>query len=132
MFVERQNNPVPKFITALLLAGVFLGKAIFAFSLGEETSSIQVNTENIAVPPGEKRTIKSQVPFHDEMGRFKANVKLSYGDNQQAAVFDTAQFFMIPLPIMIGIVVAILFFSLLVTYLIRRAFHDELFHSICR
>lgn len=102
------------------------GEVIFYNSLGEETSSIQVNTENIAVPPGEKRTIKSQVPFHSEMGRFKANVKLSYGDNQQAAVFDTAQFFMIPLPIMVGIIIAILFFSLMVTYLIRRAFHDEL------
>ena len=41
-------------------------------------------------------------------------------------IFDTTQFFMIPPYLAIGIVIAIIMFSVLVTYLIRRAFYDEL------
>ena len=33
---------------------------------------------------------------------------------------------MVPLPVLIGLLLAIVLFSLLVTYLLRRAFYDEL------
>lgn len=101
------------------------GEVIFYNSLGEELQAIPVNTEGLEIPPGQRRTIKSEVPFSDELGRFKANVNLSYG-NQKAAVFDTAQFFMVPAPLMIAILIGIVIFSVVVTYLIRRAFYDEL------
>jgi hypothetical protein len=102
------------------------GEVIFYNSLGEELTAVPINGENAEVPPGEKRTLKSEVPFNNELGRFKANVNLRYGDGQQAAIFDTAQFFMVPMPVMIGIIIAIFVFSIFVTYLIRRAFYDEL------
>jgi flagellar biosynthesis/type III secretory pathway M-ring protein FliF/YscJ len=60
------------------------------------------------------------------LGRFKANVKIAYGEGkQQASLFDTEQFFMVPFKIVILLLIAIIVFSLLITYLLRRAFYDE-------
>lgn len=102
-----------------------IGEVIYYNSLGEELQAVKVNGEGVEIPPGETRTLKSEVPFSNELGRFKANLNLTYG-NQEAAVFDTAQFFMIPMPLMIAIMIGIVVFSVIVTYLIRRAFYDEM------
>lgn len=102
------------------------GEIIFYNSRGEEVSSMTVNSDNNRIAPGEKTTITTKVPFHESLGRYKANLVLRYGADQQAAVFDTTQFFILPLPLLIGILVAIVLLSLLVTYLLRRTFYDEL------
>ena len=116
--IEVQNNgdadSVPK------------GEVIFYNSRGEEVSSVKVNEGGITVPPGETRALQSEIPFSDKLGRFKANIKLDYGTTQKVSIFDTTQFFMIPVKLMILLVIAIVLFSLLVTYLLRRAFYDEL------
>ena len=101
------------------------GEIIFYNSRGEEISSVPVTVDGESIPGGESRTVSTKIPFNKELGRFKANVLLNYGTNQQAAVFNTTQFFMVPLPIVIGILIAIVIFSLLLTYLLRRAFNDE-------
>jgi hypothetical protein len=102
------------------------GEIIFYNSRGEEVSSMPVNAENATLEAGGKTTITAKVPFEEAIGRYKANLVLRYGADQQAAVFDTTQFFMVPLPILIGILVMIIVASLFVTYLLRRAFYDEL------
>lgn len=102
------------------------GEIIFYNSRGEEVSSMQVNSENTTIEAGNRTTITTTVPFHEALGRYKANLVLRYGKDQQAAVFDTAQFFMVPWPLMVAIMIAIVIFSLFVTYLLRRAFYDEL------
>ncbi len=102
------------------------GEIIFYNSRGEEVSSLPVNTESATVEAGGSTIITATVPFHERIGRYKANLVLRYGANQQAAVFDTAQFFMIPLPLLIAILIAVVVFSLVITYLLRKAFYDEL------
>lgn len=102
------------------------GEVIFYNSRGEEVSSVKVNEEGITVPPGESRELQAGIPFTDKLGRFKANLRLDYGATQKVTIFDTAQFFMIPLKLMIVLIIAIILFSLMVTYLLRRAFYDEL------
>jgi hypothetical protein len=102
------------------------GEIVFYNSRGEEVSSVPVNSQGETVAAGEVKQMRVEVPFKNELGRFKANVRLNYGANQQALVFDTTQFFMIPPALAVGIVIAIIVFSVLVTYLIRRAFYDEL------
>jgi hypothetical protein len=102
------------------------GEIIFYNSRGEEVSSMPVNSEDLVIEGGKKTTITTMVPFHESLGRYKANLVLRYGKEQQAAVFDTTQFFMIPLPLLIALLFAIVIFSLFVTYLLRRAFYDEL------
>jgi len=102
------------------------GEIIFYNSRGEEVSSVPVNSQAEPVAAGEVKHLRVEVPLRNELGRFKANIRLNYGSNQQALVFDTTQFFMIPPAMAVGIVIAIIVFSVLVTYLIRRAFYDEL------
>jgi hypothetical protein len=102
------------------------GEIIFYNSRGEEVASAVVNNQSETVVAGETKQLTLAVPFHSELGRFKANVRLNYGADQKALVFDTTQFFMIPPFLAIAIVIGIIVFSVLVTYLIRRAFYDEL------
>lgn len=102
------------------------GEIIFYNSRGEEVSSLKVNEEAVVLPPGEARLLKAEIPFSDKLGRFKANLRLDYGADQKVSIFDTTQFFMIPLKLMILLIISIVLFSLLITYLLRRAFYDEL------
>ena len=102
------------------------GEIIFYNSRGEEVSSVRVNEAGVSITPGETRSLSAQIPFYDKLGRFKANVKLDYGEIKKSTVFDTSQFFMIPLYLVIAIGLAIAVISLLLTYLLRRAFYDEL------
>lgn len=102
------------------------GEIIFYNSRGEEVTSAKVNEEGVSIPPGQTRSLSANVPFFDKLGRFKANVKLDYGEVKKSTIADTSQFFMVPLYIVVATCIAIVIISLLVTYLLRRAFHDEL------
>lgn len=102
------------------------GEIIFYNSRGEEVASSKVNQEGVSIPPKETRSLSATIPFYDKLGRFKANVKIDYGEVKKATIFDTGQFFMLPLYVVIAIVLAIILSSCLLTYLLRRAFYDEL------
>lgn len=102
------------------------GEIIFYNGRGEEVASTLVNQEGTVIPAGGVATLNATVPFFDELGRFKANVTLKYGSDAKSTSFDTVQFFMIPLRLAIALLLTILIFSLLITYLLRRVFHDEL------
>jgi hypothetical protein len=104
------------------------GEIVFYNSRGEEVASAQVNEEKVTVPAGEKRTFTTTIPFWGEFGRFKANVTMSYGADAENSIFDTVQFFMIPLHLAVIIFFSIVGLSLFVTFLIKSAFQDEL-HS---
>ena len=106
------------------------GEIIFFNSTGEEINAIPVNTENLRVPPGETVTITSEIPFGNELGRFKANLSLQYGEKQKASLYDTTQFFMMPLHIMllmllVAILVTVLVFLLLHKALIVKDEHED-------
>jgi hypothetical protein len=104
------------------------GEIIFYNSRGEEVASTPANETGVTVPAGGVATLTATVPFYDELGRFKANVTLKYGPNSKSTTFDTLQFFMIPFKVLLVLGACIALFSLIITYLLRRVFRDEL-HS---
>jgi hypothetical protein len=102
------------------------GEIIFYNSRGEEVAFAAVNEAGVAVPAGEVKIFTTPIPFQDKLGRFKANVTMRYGSDAENSIFDTVQFFMMPLYLVIIIFFSIVVLSLLLTYLIRGAFRDEL------
>lgn len=105
------------------------GEIIFFNSKGEELHSIPVNTDQLTVPPGETVTITSELPFDNELGRYKANLSLQYGQKQRALLYDSTQFFMMPLHIILLMLVIAVLVGLLVFFLLHRslslAHHDD-------
>lgn len=97
------------------------GELIFFNSRGEEVTSIPVNEQALAIRAGESDIITAEVPLESTIGRYKANLSLQYGENQRATVYDSTQFYMLPLHILIlvfGVVLLLIFFLIL---LFRRA-----------
>lgn len=101
------------------------GEIVFYDSRGVEVTSVPVNNEGKVIPAGETVTLQSSVPLDDSLGRFKANVSLNYGDHQQASLFDTAFFYMMPLHLILMIFGGILVVAILVALLFRRALAND-------
>lgn len=102
------------------------GEVIFYNSRGEEISSLIFNEAAISIAPGEKKLITMQIPFSEKFGKFKANVALEYEGSQTASVFDTTQFFMIPFRLMLMFIFGVLVTTITITFLLRRAFYNDL------
>lgn len=102
------------------------GEIIFYNSRGEEVASALVNESKVVVPAQGSATLAVTVPFFNELGRYKANVTLKYGSNGKSTAFDTLQFYMMPMKLALAIGLAILLFSIIITYLLRKVFRDEL------
>lgn len=109
------------------LASSPTGEIIFYDSRGIEVTSIPVNEGGAVVAPGEKVTLKSKVPLEGDLGRFKANVSLKYGDNQAALLHDTAFFYMMPIQLLLALFGGILVSAILGALLLRRVFskHED-------
>lgn len=107
------------------IASVPQGEIIFYDSRGVEVSSIPVKGESVA--PGERVTLSSIIPIGNELGRYKANLSLKYGENQTAALYDTTFFYLMPLHLMLIIFGIVLAFSLFIVLLFRKSFvvHDD-------
>lgn len=73
------------------------GELVFYNSRGAEVAAVDVNTQGATIKPGDEKTFSVPVPFDDDLGRFKANLTMRYGKNQQASLHDTTTFFMMPL-----------------------------------
>lgn len=100
------------------------GEIIFYDSRGVEVDSVTLQS-NQQIEPGQSAIIETAVPLAASLGRFKANVALSYGDNQRAALHDTTYFYMLPWHIILLIISVIIVVSLLITLLLRRAFTTQ-------
>lgn len=96
------------------------GEIIFYNSRGVEVGNVPVESSGV-VQPGEKTMIAVNIPLSTTLGRYKANVSLSYGDNQSAALYDTTYFYMMPWKIVFIVILAITVVSLLIVLLLRRA-----------
>lgn len=101
------------------------GEIIFYDSKGVEVTSVPVDYGGKAIAPGEKVVLKSSVPLDNDLGRFKANISLDYGENQRASLYDTTFFYMMPMNLMIIIFIGILLTAVIVALLFRRAFAQD-------
>lgn len=96
------------------------GEVIFYNSRGAEVAAAPVNETNLRLAPGEKAVLTADIPIDDTLGRYKANVNLTYGMNQRANLYDTAFFYLMPTHLMLMLASGMLFLVLLVTVLFRR------------
>ncbi len=102
------------------------GEIIFYNSRGEETAFVPINAAGETIEPGADKHFAIQIPFKEKLGRYKANAVIRYGHDGASTIFDTTQFYMVPIKLLVLLFVGILLFSVLVSYLIRRVFYDEL------
>lgn len=98
-----------------------VGELIFYDNRGREVTAVPVNTEQVQIAPGRSRTFTTGIPIEDDLGRFKANVNLSYGENQRASLYDTAGFFMIPIQYLLALGALFLLFIIVLLVLLRRS-----------
>ena len=96
------------------------GEIIFYDTRGVEAGNVILQSST-QIAPGETATLDAIVPLQATLGRFKANIALSYGSNQAATLYDTTYFYMMPLNIVLLVVGTIVFVLLLLTLLLRRA-----------
>lgn len=110
------------------------GEIILYNSRGIELTSFAVNTEGKEINPGEIVTIQESLPLSEEIGRFKANLILEYGENTKANIYDTTYFYLVPIKILVLLFVALLFVSIFTTWLFKRVFmiheSDEEFDEV--
>lgn len=98
------------------------GEIIFYDNQGTELTSVPINTEALLVPPDETTTFTAPVPSELSVGKYKAFLSLEYGTDQLASLNDTVFFYVMPIPVMIGIFLGLLGFAVLLTVvLFRRA-----------
>lgn len=105
-----------------------MGEIIFYDSRGVEQTSVLLNQDGASVAPGEVLTLNSTIPIVNELGRYKANIALRYGENQTASLFDTTMFYLMPPYMLLLLFLGILVVTLFVAWLFRRSFashHDE-------
>ena len=96
------------------------GEVIFYNRRGYEVAALPVNTVGEIVPAGSSKTFAVPVPTNVEIGRFKANANLLYGENQQASLFDSVGFYKFPLMYMYLTIGFLLFLLMLLFYLFRK------------
>lgn len=99
------------------------GEIIFYDSRGREVDSIPVQGKSIN--PGETGILAGVVPLPEKLGRFKANVTLHYGETQQASLFDTTYFYLVPLYPLMLLFAAVLVVSIIIALMFRRAFFSH-------
>lgn len=100
------------------------GELVFYNSRGIELAAVPVNEMKQTIAPGEEKTFEVQVPFGNDVGRFKANLNLRYGANQRASLYDTTSFFMLPMWYLIVFGVGVLLLIVVFSLLFRRAMYS--------
>ena len=73
------------------------GEIIFYDNRGYELTALLVNDSNESIAPNESKTFVTNIPAEAGVGKYKANANLKYGQNQQASLYDSASFYMLPL-----------------------------------
>jgi len=100
------------------------GEIIFYDTRGVEVDSAFIESLD-AINPGETAVIEAIVPLSSTLGRYKANVALSYGGGQRAMLQDTTYFYMVPWSILLMLIGAIVVVSLVIALLLRRALAER-------
>jgi hypothetical protein len=97
------------------------GEVIIYDTSGKEIAAVPVNTGGRSIAPGERVEIYEPLPFIDRLGKNKAYLNLTYGENL-AAVSDTAFYYSIPwyyLAVFVSLLLGVL--SMLI-WVFKRAF----------
>jgi hypothetical protein len=102
-----------------------VGDIIFFNNRGEEVGAITVNAQGDILAPGTTKTFTEPVPVTSGLGRYKANLRLTYGETQRAQLMDTSFFFIFPWHIVLGLFLGVLTLVGLTILVIRRYIATE-------
>ncbi len=97
------------------------GEIIIYDTTGKELTAIKANSAGVTIMPGERTVITEPLPFISRVGRNKAYLTLTYGQNS-AAVFDTAFYYSMPWYYLAGLFLGLAFLLTLIALAFRRAF----------
>jgi hypothetical protein len=97
------------------------GEIIIYDTTGKELTAVPANSAGITIAPGERTVITEPLPFINRIGRNKAYLSLTYGQNS-AAVFDTAFYYSMPWYYLAGLFTILTLFLSFIAYAFRRAF----------
>jgi len=109
------NNPGDTTVTPT-------GEIVFYDGNGKEVASINANSDNISLEPGEEIEVRAQVPIAGLLGKYKAFLNVNYGTEQLASVYDTQFFYVIPWKKLLFIFLVILFTAIIVTVFLYRKY----------
>ncbi len=101
------------------------GEVVFYDSRGSEQMAVPVSAAGKLVQPGEEMTLTTNVPIEGDLGRYKANLTLRYGERQSAALYDTTFFYLVPTQTLFVIFLFTLLFVLTSVFLLRRVFTGQ-------
>lgn len=112
------------------------GKILIYNRKGEEVQSLLINEEKKPLTKNVETVLENKWPIANQMGKYKAKLDLSYGENSNRTLNDTIYFWVIPRFILIGMATAVSFLLLLILYLfikvskVRVAVHHHRGHII--
>ena len=98
------------------------GELILYDGRGREVGATPLNIDGTAVPPGESIAFSESVPATGGLGRYKAFLRMEYGDQQVASINDTAFFYRFSTTALILGGGGFLLLVILLALLLRRAF----------
>lgn len=96
------------------------GEIIIYDTTGKELAAVPANSAGVTIAPGERTVITEPLPFMSRIGRNKAYLSLTYGENK-AAVFDTAFYYSMPWYYLAGLFALLTILLSLVAFAFRRA-----------
>lgn len=103
------------------------GEIIFYDNTGEEVGAIEVNKDNLSIPPGGEHVFAEPVPTDGLFGKYKAFLSVEYGTSQKASVQDTSFFYVFPLKgIIVTLIVLIIIVGVLSWYFHKRYFDEDI------
>ena len=103
------------------VASVPKGELVFYNARGIEVGAIDVNQQNTSLPPGTEHTFEVPMVIDGGIGRFKANLNMTYGATQAGNLFDTTSFFLVPVWYLFMFFAGLLALVSLLSVLIKRS-----------
>lgn len=96
------------------------GEIIFYNARGQEISAEPFNLEAVAVASGEQREFQVPITIPTDFGRYRAAVSVAH---ENVSISDATQFYVLPLPWLLGLLGLLLAITLTLTLLIKRSLH---------
>ena len=105
------------------------GEIIFYDNGGTEIGTLPINEVATPIAAGAEITLQQEIPEDMKLGKYKALLRVEYGEHQTASLNDTAFFYVLPLKQIIIIFVVVLLFAIIIALVIHRRYdtnvHDD-------
>lgn len=98
------------------------GEVIFYNSRGVEIGAVPLNEAKTTIESGSQTVFELPINIPSDFGRFRASVNVAH---ENVSIKDGTEFYVLPWPVLIGLLVILLGISGSLTFLIRRSLVDH-------